>query len=293
MSELTVATKETGSTLNQIDDDQKLLAIWLSEKATNTQKSYSTTLRQFFSVVPKTIRAIALTDIQNWKSHLVDRFKTSTANNKLSAIKSLLSFALRIGYIGINPASVIKPIKETEEKQKQSKTATEKIISNDEIKAMVNNADCKRDAVLIKVGYLLGLRVSELINLHHGDFSRKGDGNFQVKIVGKGGKVRFNDIPNSLYEELKELSQDGYIFRSNQNKKLSRTMAHYIIKKCARKAGLNEDISAHYLRHCHASHSLHNGASLKSVQQQLGHSSIAITSVYLHDSESSTNYLDV
>jgi integrase/recombinase XerD len=194
----------------------------------------------------------------------------------------------------MNPASVIKAISERyDDKSKQSKLATEKIISNEAIRTMIQNASCKRDSLMVKMGYFLGLRMSELINLHHDDFSPTPDGNYQVKIVGKAGKVRFNHVPDSLYAELCQLNQKGFIFRSNRNKRLCRTMAHYIIKKCAQNAGLSEEISPHYLRHCHASHSLNNGASLKAVQQQLGHSSIAITSLYLHDSEASSNYIQL
>lgn len=276
-----------------INDDEKLVMIWLSEKAPATQKNYSVSLKQFFALVPKPLNEISIADVQNWKNWLGSRFKTSTANNKLTAVKSLMSFALRIGYINVNPASVIKSLKQNNNKEKQSKMATEKIITNDDIKAMIANAANQRNALIVKVGYYFGLRIAELINLHHDDISATPDGNYQLKITGKGGKIRFNNMPKSLYEEICELNNDGYVFQSNRNKKLSRTMAHYIIKDCAKRAGLNNDISAHYLRHCHASHSLNNGASLKSVQKQLGHSSIAITSVYLHDSESSSNYIQI
>ncbi len=278
---------------SEITRDEMLIQVWLSEKSIATKKNYLITLKQFFDLIPKPIAEMGIRDLQLWKERLGSRYRTSTANNKLTAIKSLMSFALRIGYIKMNPASVIKSIPESYDKEKQSKMATEKIIPNDDIKLMIKKAANQRNALMVKVGYFLGLRITELIYLHHDDFSKTPDGNYQVRVTGKCGKVRFNNLPTSLYSELCELNTNGFIFRSNRNKQLSRTMAHYIIKDCAKRAGLSEEVSAHYLRHCHASHTLNNGASLKSVQKQLGHSSIAITSIYLHDNESSSNYISL
>ena len=270
-----------------------LIQVWLSEKSIATKQNYSITLKQFLALIPKSLAEMTIRDFQFWKERLKARYKTSTANNKLTAIKSLMSFTLRIGYIKVNPASVIQSISESYEKEKQSKLATEKIIPNDEIKLMIQKAANQRNALMVKVGYFLSLRITELIYLHNDDFSKTPDGHYQVRVTGKCGKIRFNHLPTSLYSELCELNSKGFIFRSNRNKQLSRTMAHYIIKDCAKRAGLSEEVSAHYLRHCHASHTLNNGASLKSVQKQLGHSSIAITSIYLHDSDLSSNYIDL
>jgi len=285
---------KTDNTLSvEITKDEMLIQVWLSEKSEATKQSYLITIKQFLNLVPKSIVDIGIRDIQLWKEVLISRYKIATANNKLTAIKSLMSFALRIGYIRVNPASVVGSVSESYDKEKQSKAPIEKIISNDDVRSMILNARNQRNSLMVKVAYLLGLRITELINLHHNDFSKTPDGNYQVRITGKSGKVRFNNLSASVYEELLGLSSEGFIFQSNRNKPLSRTMAHYVIKDCANRAGLSEDVSAHYLRHCHASHSLNNGASLKSVQKQLGHSSIAITSIYLHDSESSSNYIEV
>ncbi|MDX1372278.1 MAG: tyrosine-type recombinase/integrase [Nitrososphaeraceae archaeon] len=273
--------------------DDQVISMWLSDKAESTIKTYSSIVKQFKSFIPQPLSQITLEELMQWREKLSFQYKITTANKKLSTIKSLFNFAIQIGYIKFNPAKVIKSLKESKDKAVNSLDATERIISNDEVRSLISAAKSHRDRLLLKTTYLLGLRVHEAINLHWQDFSIAPNGDYRVKIIGKNSKVRFNNISRDLYNELKSLDTEGYIFQSNRGKKLSRTMAHYIIKDAGKLAGLKEEVSFHWLRHCHASHSLANGASLKSVQHQLGHSSIAVTSIYLHDNNSSTNYLNI
>jgi integrase/recombinase XerD len=233
------------------------------------------------------------TVIENPRDFCEEGTTVGKANKKLSTVKSLFSFASGIGYIPLNPAKVIKMIQNSNDREKQSLEASERIVSRDDVVKLINGGKSRRDRVLLKTAYLLGLRVHEAINLHWDDVSPSPNSGYRVKIIGKNGKVRYNRINDCLYQELQSLDTEGYIFQSNRGKQLSRTMAHYIIKDAATNAGLSDKISFHWLRHCHASHSLNNGASLKSVQQQLGHSSIAITSIYLHDDECSSDFLAV
>jgi len=146
---------------------------------------------------------------------------------------------------------------------------------------------------MIKTCYLLGLRIHELLNLHWQDFSRKPNGGWQVKIIGKNSKERFIDVPAYLTEELKALETDGYIFQSYQSDKLSPAAAHKMLKKAIDRAGLSPNISWHWLRHCCASYSLENGASLEAVRKKLGHSNISITSTYLHSNEDPNQFIFV
>ncbi len=146
---------------------------------------------------------------------------------------------------------------------------------------------------MIKTAYLLGLRVDELLNLHWQDFSRDGNGNHRVKVIGKGAKERLVTVPVSLVEELRALGTDGYIFVNYKGEKMSAVAAHKLLKKAIAIGGLPSDISWHWLRHSCASHSLVNGASLESVRKKLGHSSISITNTYIHDEEDASQFLDL
>ena len=143
---------------------------------------------------------------------------------------------------------------------------------------------------MIKTAYLLGLRIDELLNLHWQDFF---DGNQKVKVIGKGSKERIITVPETLVSELKALGTNGFIFQNYLGEKMTAVAAHKLLKKVISKAVLSGDISWHWFRHSCASHSLKNGASLESVRRKLGHSSIAVTNVYVHDHEDASDFLDI
>ena len=101
-------------------------------------------------------------------------------------------------------------------------------------------------------------------------------------------------MPISVWMELVQLQRDKeYVFVSCRGKPIDRTMAHRIIKDAVQKAGVNPKISAHWLRHSHASIALAKGASIALVRDTLGHSNIQVTNVYVHSNpvDSSSNYL--
>jgi integrase/recombinase XerD len=277
--------------LTQATHDEQVIALWLADKSSATAEVYHASYHQFNQLVPKPLESVTLEDLMYWRYYVRETYKVTTANKKLSTVKSLFNFACGIGYIPFNPAKVVKMIKPSHDREKMSLEASERIVSQEDVVKLIQGGKSRRDRVLLKTTYLLGLRVHEAISLHWDDVSPSPNGGYRVKIIGKNGKVRYNRINDCLYQELRSLDTEGYIFQSNRDKQLSRTMTHYIIKDAAAKAGLSDQISFHWLRHCHASHSLNNGASLKSVQQQLGHSSIAITSIYLHDDECSSDFL--
>ena len=85
------------------------------------------------------------------------------------------------------------------------------------------------------------------------------------------------------------------MFRSRKGGHLDPSAVHRIVKAAAERAGLSEEVSAHWLRHGHASHSLERGAPIHLVQATLGHASVATTGRYLHarPTDSSARYLGV
>jgi site-specific recombinase XerD len=88
---------------------------------------------------------------------------------------------------------------------------------------------------------------------------------------------------------------DVPVFRSRKGGPLDPSQVHRIVKAAAERAGLSAEVSAHWLRHAHASHSLDRGAPIHLVQQTLGHASVATTGRYLHarPTDSSVRYLEV
>ena len=273
---------------SEFTNEDELIIAWLGEKAESTRKTYLNAAKGFFEIGGgiKT----TFTTLQNYRESLSQRYRVSTANKKLSAIKSLLRFATDMGYLSQNPANRVRSLKASKDKSKQSKGALERILSRDEVKALIANASTERDRAMMKTAYLLGLRIDELLNLHWKDFF---DGNRKVKLVGKGSKERFVTVPASLVDELKALGKEGFIFQTYQGRKMTAVSAHKLLKKAITKAGLSKDISWHWFRHSCASHSLKNGASLESVRKKLGHSSISITNTYIHDDEDACLFLDI
>jgi len=143
-----------------------------------------------------------------------------------------------------------------------------------------------RDATIIELALGTGLRVSELANLRIAYlFLKKGQNSLLVKN-GKGGKDRvvvFNvRLKNQIREYLDyRISNSQYLFPSERGEQMTTSAIQKVFKKLARKAGLPARYSIHSARHTHATELYKaSGYNLRLVQQQLGHSSPTITSVY-------------
>jgi integrase/recombinase XerD len=113
------------------------------------------------------------------------------------------------------------------------------------------------------------------------------EGRVQLSITGKGGKVRQVLLPAIVSRALLSLRGDAgandpvFASRKGGGHLLERGV-HFMVKRAAAKAGINEDVSPHWLRHAHASHAIDGGASVPEVKETLGHGNIATTSGYLH-----------
>lgn len=174
-----------------------------------------------------------------------------------------------------NPAALIKTTKAKD-------ALNERLLMTSEIKRLIEAAKPGRDRCLLKLLYFLGLRVSELVGLNWSDF-RSSDTGVTVTIFGKGSKTRTLLIDRSLWNEIQKLPRHHEaVFLSRFNNRLDRHAVHRLIKAAVEKAGINPHTSAHWLRHAHACHSLKNGAGVELLMKSLGHSSLAVTSRYLH-----------
>lgn len=148
-----------------------------------------------------------------------------------------------------------------------------------------------RDAALLEVLYSTGGRISEIISLSWKDVNLSTGG---VVVDGKGGKQRLCILGKPALNALAELraavskrwpegeSPDNFIFRSERGGQFSSRDAERRMKIWLGAAGLSQDITPHKLRHSFATHLLDSGADLRSVQEMLGHSSLATTQIYTH-----------
>lgn len=284
------------------NNDFEIVTDWLLGKSKDTKRIYYGTLDQLsifltgvnFGMLDRDIlKSISKKDIQAFLySYKQTGNKPTTIKSKLAALNSLFKHLVRENYRVYNPSQNIKLEKDDkEDKTKQKLDVKQKTIAVNDIKKIIHNALNERDSTLFEFIYSLGLRMHEALNLTWNDFYYVGD-KVYVSILGKGNKTRQNEVPQKLYEKLILLETKDYIFLSNRGNKLSLRACDKNFKLACERAGLSKEYSVHWLRHSHATHALANGKSLVAVRDQLGHSSIAITSKYLHNTESTSLSLD-
>jgi len=276
-------------------DDMKVITMFLHGKSKNSIKRYSFDIQLFLDFVKKPLRKVTLPDVMNFTDSL--NGTDSTRASRIKSIKSLFSFAFKIGYLITNIAVMVK-IPDVKN------TLNERILSINEIKALLKGANNERDYAVIRLLFYGKLRISELTNLQIKDI-RFQDDSMILAIFGKGGKTRFIRISeqitiNAVKKLVADASADNYVFRSNGSPitgdnvggKLDESAIHRVIKAIAKRSNINKSVSAHWLRHSGASDSVNNGSPLHVVQSDLGHSSITTTQIYLHVSpnQSSSNY---
>ena len=257
--------------------DNQVIVMWLSGKASTSQVTYTSAVKQFLSFVGKGLKEVVLEDFQMWASSLEMRYNPNTVKLKVNTIKSLLSYGQKIGYLQFNVGSAVTA-------PKPKDTLSQRILALEDVKALIGAAQTQRDRTLLALMYGCGLRVSELCGLTWDDLQPRDDGG-QATVYGKGSKTRVVLIPVVLWQRLMSLSRSAStdaVFVSRTGRALERTMVHRIIKDCASRAGVSEKASSHWLRHSHATHAIEGGCDLHLLQQSLGHSSLAITSKYLH-----------
>ena len=256
----------------------ELISLWLHGKSANTVDGYRRYAERFFiSVGNKPLKDVTLMDFQLWEVSL-----KSSDNSKrvaVGAIKSLFSFAKELGVISSNLGILVK-----------SPTAknrlAERILTEEEVKSVIGKATNPRDRVIIRLLYYAGLRVSELCALKWRDFKDRKDGGGQITVFGKSDKTRAVLVGKGIWREINDLKdyagKDDPVFVSGQGGHLHRSMVFLIVKNAAKRAKIEGNVSPHWLRHSHASHSLDRGAPIHLLQKTLGHSSVAITEMYLH-----------
>lgn len=274
--------------LTNATNDQEIITLWLSDKTKLTVKSYDRQVKQFLNFVGKDLTSVMYEDFMQYKGFMrLKGYKPSTQRTKLTAIKSLFSFATKLGYLTANVATIVENVPVKDEVRR-------KALPHDTISLLVNNANNERDKLIIKTLYLLGLRVSELIDINWNDFNFI-NGKIDLKVIGKGNKVRHLLVPNDLFQcLLAQKTNDNYVFVSYQNDKLSRQSVNKMLAKLSDKLGIKK-INPHAFRHSHATHSLANGCDISLLMQSLGHSSLKITQQYLsqRDGEGSCQYLNI
>jgi integrase/recombinase XerD len=214
----------------------------------------------------------------------------ATRIRALSAVKSLLTFGQRTGFLILNVGAALKlpPRKDT---------LAERILDEAEVHTLLAREPGHRNRVLLRLLYRAGLRVSEIAGLSWRDLHARDEGG-QITVFGKGGKTRTVLLPADVWRDLVSLRGDAAledpVFRSRRGRHLDPSAVFRIVRRAAERAELEAQgkVSPHWLRHAHATHALERGAPIHLVQATLGHASVATTGRYLHarPTDSSARY---
>ena len=280
----------------------QLIALWLHGKALNTVRNYQTTIYKLIGYLSQQpveavrlndldLRTLTLNDIQGFIDYLLEKGdKPSSINTRIDAIKSLYSFGCKCGYLTINTPVLIKKLKDRDD-------LAERILSEFEVMRLIEATPPGRDRLVVEFLYYTGARVSEVAGLTWNNIKPNRDGG-QVTLFGKGGKTRTvlltNDIYTSLLKTRTDSRPSAAVFPSRKGSQpLQVRQLRKIVKDAGSKAGISGDVSPHWLRHSHASHSLDRGAPPQLVKQTLGHESLETLTRYAHarPSDSSGLYL--
>jgi site-specific recombinase XerD len=283
-------TAQLAVTPAQADNDAQVLGMWLARsESPHTRRAYERTVRELLAHAGRPLAALRVSDVQAWLETLTDK-APATVRQRLAAIKSLMTFAHELGYIEFNAGRVLKA-------PSVKQTLAERILSEEQVLAMLHAENSPRNRVLLRVLYSSGLRVSEAVSLRWRDVQARDEG-VQLTVQGKGGKTRAVRLSVAVSEQLQALREDAGddapVFTSRKGGSLTSRQVGRIVRTAGERVGV-EGVSPHWLRHAHASHALERGAPIHLVQATLGHASVATTGVYLHarPTESSGRYLAV
>lgn len=257
--------------------------------AANTVESYMRDFRQFahfilrqYDVAPQHVEPEM---IQRYLEWLYDRGREKTSQARaLSGVRSFFAFLVLNDRIDASPAEFIQMPKFG--RHLPDVLTTGEI---DRIIAAVGTSTPKglRDSAMLEVLYSCGLRVSELTSLRMQDLFF-GEG--YIRVVGKGDKQRLVPISATArdriqrYLEVRRSDRAGeeIVFLNNRGRKLTRVMVFTVLRQAVQQAGIDKRISPHTFRHSFATHLLEGGASIRQVQEMLGHESILTTEIYTH-----------
>tara|TARA_R110002051_G_scaffold137396_4_gene209857 strand:+ start:77 stop:970 length:894 start_codon:yes stop_codon:yes gene_type:complete len=228
--------------------------------------------------------------IRLWIVNLSEReINNRSINRKISSLKSYFKFLQKIGVLDLNPLVNHKALKTSKKIEIPfSELEMQNVLS---IIEYANDYEGVRDELLIHVLYATGMRRAELLELRLSDVDFE---TMTIKVLGKRNKERFIPMLSETKSKFKsyfvkrlglnEIKEVNYVFLTKSGNKMYETLVYRLINKYFRVVSSKVKTSPHILRHTFATHLLNKGADLNAVKELLGHSSLASTQVYTHNS---------
>ena len=255
--------------------------------------SYETDLGQFFAYLQSQYPDTAINEIKpilirSWLATLKgeEDLSAKSINRKISSLKSFFKYQLKLGAIVQTPMTTIVSPKISKRlpvfvEENHIDTLLTHVQFTDDWKG-------KTEKLVIELLYATGMRLSELINLKETQIDAAYQ---QIKVVGKGNKERIIPISNELLQSIKSYithkpsteNSIANLFITNNGKPLQPRTVYGFVKQYLGLVTTVQKKSPHILRHSFATHLMNNGADLNAVKELLGHSSLAATQVYTHN----------
>ncbi|MEM5541050.1 tyrosine-type recombinase/integrase [Olleya sp. AS48] len=260
-----------------------------------TVNAYKKDIESFMAFISSeeetnTIQETNYSQIRSWIVNLVQKGITNKSiNRKISALNGFFKFLLKIEEVKLNPLSKHKALKTSKKVQipfseNEINTVLDQINHNQDFEGV-------RNKLIIELFYSTGIRRIELINIKLKDIDLE---NKTIKILGKRNKERIIPLLNMVMDsvdiyklernKLETITDNEYLFLTKKGVKVYETLVYRIINDYFSKASTKVKKSPHILRHSFATHLLNQGAELNAVKELLGHSSLAATQVYTHNS---------
>lgn len=263
----------------------------------HTVTAYEHDLSQFFSFLQEKLEINQLSDvhtedIRTWIISLLedDSLQAKSVNRKISAVRAFYRYKLKIKELSANPTLAIHAPKIPKKlPQYVDAKDMEHLFSDIPFE---DSFEGLRDRTILEIFYATGMRLSELLNLKVQDIHFQDN---TIKVLGKRNKERLIPFGNKLSELLTmylgnlekkfvEGTKNNYIFVTDKGEQLYPKAVYRIVRKYLDMVTTIDKRSPHVIRHTFATHMLNNGADLNAIKTILGHSSLAATQIYTHNS---------
>ncbi|MBP8243917.1 MAG: tyrosine-type recombinase/integrase [Chitinophagaceae bacterium] len=260
----------------------------------HTLLAYTNDLTDFFDFLEvqygiQSVRDIQSTIVRSWLASLKDKgLGAVTLNRKISSLKSFFKYQLKTGGVEQSPmGQVISP-----KKSKRLPVFAREDEMNDLVHTFEGAAEDWRSLnrkMLVAIFYATGMRLSELTGLKEGQVDESRG---LIKVLGKGNKERVIPVSPELMAAIREYQQlkrkefaasADTLLVTEKGKKLYPRYAWALVNEALGEASTLDKKSPHVLRHSFATHLMNHGADLNAVKELLGHSSLAATQVYTHN----------